>query len=288
LWQCAAPSVKVKIGSKDFTEQRILGEIYALVLEHAGLGVDRRLGLGGTPIAQQGLLQGDIDLYPEYTGTGLLTILKESPKAFKGDTIAATQRNIFEAVRKGYEEKFNLVWLNPAPLNNTYTFVLKEETAEKFNLLTLSDLWARGSTLTFVGTPEFQVREDGLPGLESIYGKSPFKNYKAVDPGLRYEALRQGQADVVLGYATDGEIQDLNLKMLEDDRQFFPPYQVAPVVRRDLLERYPQVATVLNNLSPYLTNEVMQDLNDRVNAQKQEPAAVAKRFLIAKGLIPAQ
>lgn len=285
LASCNSSPKGIRVGSKDFTEQLILGEMYALLLEAAGLPVERRLNLGGTPLAQQGLLQGEIDLYPEYTGTGLLTVLKESPTPFLATTAQDTRRNIYEAVRQGYQEKFALIWLDPAPLNNTFALTMTQEKAQALGINTLSELWAKAQNLVLVGPPEFEVREDGLPGLEAVYGAFPFKAYKPVDPGLRYQAIRNQEADVVVSFTTDGEIKSLNLKTLEDDRQFFPPYQVAPVVRQQLLDQYPQVADILNQLAPRLTDEAMQGLNNQVNGQGQEPAEVARSFLENQGLL---
>lgn len=272
-----AASLPIKVGSKDFTEEFIVGEMYAAVLEKAGFKVDRKLNLGGTPVTQSALTSGEIDLYPEYTGTGLLTILKlpsiSDPKA------------VFDKVSTEYKKNFNLVWLNPAPMNNTQALAMTEAGAEKFGIKTISNLAAKAKQLTMIGPPEFEVRQDGLPGIKAKYGNFELKEYKPVDPGLRYEALRDGEADVAVAFSTDGEISAYKLVLLQDDKKLFPPYQVAPVVRQQVLDADPKVADALNALAPKLTNQVMQGLNYEVSGNQKEPADVAKEFLKKEGML---
>ncbi len=267
----------IKVGSKDFTEQFILGEMYALVLEDNGFKVERKLNLGGTPVAQAGLTSGQIDLYPEYTGTGLLTVLKLPANS--------DQKQVFDTVAKAYKEQFNLVWLEPAPMNNTQALAMTQEAAKKYGIKTISDLATKASQLTIASTAEFQEREDGLPGLKKVYGGMNFKKLIPLDPGLRYQALKNGQADVVEAFGTDGEISALKLVVLEDDKKLFPPYQVAPVVRQQVLETNPKISDVLNILAPKLTNESMQRLNYEVSGKQREPAEVAKEFLTQEALL---
>lgn len=267
----------IKVGSKDFTEAFILGEMYALVLEKAGFQVERKLNLGGTPVAQKGLETGEIDLYPEYTGTGLLTVLKLPSNS--------DQQKVFEEVSKGYKERFNLVWLDPAPMNNTQALAMTEAGSQKFGVKTFSDMAAKASELTMVGPPEFQEREDGLPGIKKKYGDFQLKAYKAVDPGLRYKSLVDGEADVAVAFGTDGQISAFKLVVLEDDQKLFPPYQVAPVVRQQTLDANPKVADALNALAPKLTDDTMRRLNYEVDGNKREPADVAREFLTQEGLI---
>lgn len=267
----------IKVGSKDFTEQFILGEMYALVLENQGLKVERKLNLGGTPVAQAGLQSGQIDLYPEYTGTALLTVLKQPA--------SSDQKQVFNTVSKTYKEKFNLVWLDPAPMNNAQALAMTEEAAKKYGIKTISDMVKKASQLTIASTPEFQEREDGLPGLKKVYGDLEFKKLIPLDAGLRYQALKNGEADVVEAFGTDGEISALNLVVLEDDKKLFPPYQVAPVVRQEVLDKNPGIRDALNTLSPKLTNETMQRLNYEVSGKQREPAEVAKEFLTKEGLL---
>jgi osmoprotectant transport system substrate-binding protein len=272
-------SAVIKVGSKDFTEQFILGEMYALTLEQAGLTVERKLNLGGTPVAQAGLENGEIDLYPEYTGTGLLTVLK-----FPVDS---DPQAVYETVATQYQEQFKLVWLDPAPMNNTQALAMTREKSESFEITTISQMVAKASELTMIGPPEFEVREDGLPGLKTAYGDFQLKEYKAVDPGLRYKGLVNGAADVAVAFGTDGEISAFDLVLLEDDKQLFPPYQVAPVVRQDTLDAHPEIADALNALAPKLTDAVMQRLNYEVSGNQREPADVAREFLVQEGILPA-
>jgi osmoprotectant transport system substrate-binding protein len=267
----------IRVGSKDFTEQFLLGEMYALLLEDAGFRVERKLNLGGTPVAQQALLNEEIDLYPEYTGTGLLTVLKLPA--------ASDPRQVYETVRDAYQEQFDLVWLEPAPMNNTQALAMTREGAQQFGVTTISDMAAMAGELVMAGPPEFQEREDGLPGLKRAYGDFALKEYLSIDPGLRYQALVEGQADVVVAFGTDGEVAAYDLVLLEDDRQLFPPYQVAPVVRQETLDANPQIAEVLNRLSPLLTDAVMQRLNYEVSGNQREPADVAREFLRGERLI---
>ncbi|MBW4546679.1 MAG: quaternary ammonium transporter [Symplocastrum torsivum CPER-KK1] len=267
----------VKVGSKDFTEQFILGEMYALVLENSGIKVERKLNLGGTPVAQAGLESGQIDLYPEYTGTGLLTVLKQPANS--------DQKQVFDTVAKAYKEKYNLVWLEPAPMNNTQALAMSQEDAAKYGIKTISDMVKKANQLTIASTAEFQEREDGLPGLKKVYGNFEFKKLIPLDPGLRYQALKNGEADVVEAFGTDGEISALKLVVLEDDKKLFPPYQVAPVVRQEVLDKNPGIRDTLNTLSPKLTDATMQRLNYEVSGKQREPAEVAKEFLTQEGLL---
>lgn len=271
------PSTPIKVGSKDFTEQFIIGEMYALVLEKKGFQVDRKLNLGGTPVAQKGLETGQIDVYPEYTGTGLLTVLKlpvmSDPKA------------VFDKVAAEYKEKYKLVWLTPAPMNNTQALAMTQNGSTKFGIKTISDMATKANQLVMIGPPEFEVREDGLPGIKAKYGDFKLKAYKAVDPGLRYKGLVDGDADVAVAFGTDGEISAFNLIVLKDDKNLFPPYQVAPVARQEALDSHPGMADALNALAPKLTNETMQKLNYEVSGKQREPADVAKEFLTKEGLL---
>jgi len=267
----------IKVGSKDFTEQFIIGEMYALVLEKAGFTVERKLNLGGTPVAQAGLVSGEIDLYPEYTGTGLLTVLKLPA--------SSDRQQVFSAISKGYKEQFDLVWLAPSPMNNTQALAMTKERSDALGIKTISEMIAKASELTIIGPPEFEQREDGLPGIKKGYGDFQLKEYKAVDPGLRYKGLVDGEADVAVAFGTDGEVSAFNLVLLADDKNIFPPYQVAPVVRQKALDANPGIADALNALAPKLTDATMQKLNFEVSGKQKEPADVAKEFLIQEGLI---
>ncbi|MCA9941073.1 MAG: hypothetical protein KC418_20680 [Anaerolineales bacterium] len=267
----------VTVASKDFTEQFILGEMYALLLEDAGYTVNRKLNLGGTPVAQQALLDGEIDLYPEYTGTGLLTVLKLS--------VMSDPQAVFDTVKQAYADQFQLVWLDPAPMNNTQALAMTKARAAELGITTFSDMVAHAGDLVLIGPPEFAEREDGIPGLKRVYGDFAFKDFLSVDPGLRYQALLNGEADVVVAFGTDGELAAYDLLSLVDDKGLYPPYQVAPVIRESVLNEHPDIADILNKVAPLLTNETMQRLNNEVSGNGREPADVAKEFLTQEGLI---
>jgi osmoprotectant transport system substrate-binding protein len=272
-----AADVTIDVGSKDFIEQFILGHMYALALEDAGYTVERKLNLGATDVAQTALENDEIDLYPEYTGTGLLTVLQLPP--------SSDQDEVFNTVKQGYEEQFNLTWLEPAPMNNTQALAMTQERAEELGITTISDFAAQAQDLSMVGPAEFQEREDGLPGIQEAYGNFELGEYIAVDPGLRYRALVDGQADVAVAFGTDGQIAANNLVLLEDDQNLFPPYQVAPVVRMDVVEANPTLVETLNSIAPLLTTETMQQLNNEVSGNEREPEEVAQEFLVEQGII---
>ncbi|HEY8369541.1 MAG TPA: glycine betaine ABC transporter substrate-binding protein [Thermodesulfobacteriota bacterium] len=273
----AAERPTVRIGSKNFTEQLILGEMYALLLEKAGFRVERKLNLGGTLLAHEALKAGEIDLYPEYTGTALLNML--------GKEVMRDPRKVYETVKAEYRRLWNLVWLDPAPMNNTQAIAITRKTAEKYDMYTLSAMSKQAPNLVLAAVPEFTERPDGLKGLKRVYGGFDFKSVRLVDYGIKYRALVGGQADVTVAFGTDGEIKGYDLVVVKDDKGLWPPYQVAPVVRQALLDQAPEVATVLNRLQPSLTDAVMQGLNWQVDGEKREYAEVAREYLTRQGLL---
>jgi osmoprotectant transport system substrate-binding protein len=266
----------VRIGSKNFTEQVVLGELYAQALEANGIEVERKLNLGGTLIAHQAMLDKQLDLYPEYTGTALLNVLK-------AETMTDAKA-VYDKVGAAYEAQFGLVWLDAAPMNNTYVLAIRQDTAEKYDLETLTDL-ARVSREFKIGAgPEFRDRKDGLPGLKEKYDMEFGANLQFAI-GLRYEALKGKQIDVVNGYATDGAIYANKFVLLKDDQALWPPYHVAPVIRKEVLEARPQIADVLNRVNALLDDATMSELNYQVDGEKEEPRDVAASFLKARGVI---
>lgn len=267
----------VTIGSKDFAEQYILAQMYALLLEDAGFDVERKLGLAGTPVAQAAITNGEIDMYPEYTGTGLLTVLKLP--------VESDRDVVYQKVKEGYAEQFDLVWLDPAPMNNAQALAVPRSVSEEYGITTISDMAANASDLIMVGPPEFPEREDGLPGLKATYGDFTLKDYRPVGKALRYQALVNGEAEVTVAFGTDGEISAFDLVVLEDDKGMFPPYQVAPVVRQETLDAYPDIAGILNELTPLLTSDTMRRLNYEVTGEQREPIDVAREFLVQEGLL---
>lgn len=268
------------VGSKNFTEEYIVANMYADLLENAGFHVVRKLDLGGTPIAQEAIVKGEIDLYPEYTSTALLTVLKKQP-------ITDTQK-LFETVKSDYQKQFNLTWLQPAPFNDTQALAMTQAGSQKYGITNFSELSKKAPQLVLGGPAEFQQRADGLPLLQQKYGGFQFKEYKQLGTGsLRYQALLNGQIDVAVAFSTDGQIQGYNLVLLKDDKHVYPTYQIAPVVRMDTMKKYPQIAGILNTLEPKLTNQVMSSLNWEVEGPAQKkPADVARTFLQQQGLLP--
>jgi osmoprotectant transport system substrate-binding protein len=266
----------VAIGSKDFTEERILGELYAQLLEQNGFGVVRKLDLGGTQIAMEALQRGDIDLYPEYTGTALVTELKLHP----GKDAAAN----YATVKAEYARRYDLTWLDASPFNDTQALATTPAIAQRYGIHTLSDLAKAAPRLRLGAIPEFTSREDGLPGLQKAYGGFHFADVKLFEIGLKYKALESGQVDVVVAFGTDGQLDVDHLVVFTDDKHFWPAYQVAPVVRAATLAASPAIATHLNRLAPRLTDPIMRGLNAQVDGDKKDPADVARTFLEQNGL----
>jgi len=275
---CARGSAdSVTVGSKNFTEELILGELYAQSLEHAGVAVTRKLNLGTTDIAMAALKRGEIDLYPEYTGTALLNVLHLPPD---GDA-----KRVYAIVKAAYAKQFALVWLAPAPMNDTQALATTQAIAGRVGISKLSDLAPKAGELRLGAVPEFLKRADGLPGLQKRYGGFRFKQVKIVDNGLKYQALEHGDVDVILAFTTEGNLKANNLVVFEDDKHLFPPDQVAPVVRKSVVDAKPSVSQALDKLAPLLTDDVMQNLNLQVDGpQKREPADVARDFLKQNGI----
>jgi len=272
---------EMTVGSKDNTENHLIGEMYALILEDMGVKVERQLSLGGTAPTFEALKKGDLDLYPEYTGTGL-TVMLEQKEPEKDPQVA------LEKVRAGFEQ-WDLVWLEPASENATYGFAMKKETAEKYGIRTFTDLAKHSQELVLAYPQEFDVREDGLPGLQKIFkdqGGFAFKKQFQIDYSLRYKPLETDEADVTVSVGTDGQIAGMGLQLLQDDVGFFPVYNVAPLIRKEKLEAKPDIEDRLNALAPLLTDAAVQELNWKVDGpDKQEIEDVAKQFLLEHGLI---
>jgi osmoprotectant transport system substrate-binding protein len=265
----------VRVGSKNFTEQFILGELYAQALEANGVKAEKKLNLGGTLIAHKALEEKQIDLYPEYTGTILLAVLKQESMT--------DAKAVYDKVKSEYAAK-GLVVLNQAPVNNTYVLVVRQDTADKYKLETDSDLAKVSKELKLGAGPEFRDRKDGLPGLREKYGME-FKEDLQLAIGLRYQALKNDQIQVVNGYSTDGMISAMKLKRLKDDKNLWPPYYIVPVVRKDALDANPRIADVLNRVNALLDDATMAELNYKVDGEKLEPKDVARDFLKAKGVV---
>jgi osmoprotectant transport system substrate-binding protein len=274
----------ITIGSKNFTEQYILGELYAQALEANGFTVEKRLNLGSEQIADRALQGGEIDMYPEYTGTALVATLKDSEPA--PDTPEAT----YERARELYSQRDPAdTMLTPADFNNSYGIVVNRDTAEEMNLQTLDDLAEASPELRFASYSEFQNRDDGYPNLKENYPAFDFEDTIIVnDLNLRYRGLAEDQADVGIGYLTDGQIASQDLAVMEDEKSIWPFYYPAPVVRSEVLEENPEMEQVLNDVSASLDLETMQQLNSAVDIEQQEPEEVARQHLEEAGLLEGQ
>lgn len=291
----------VLVGSKDFTEQFILGNMYLLLLEDMNIPAEGRLNLGGTQIAHQALVNGEISLYPEYTGTALSEVLQipleevlsatatpvagaQSATPAAGDNLSQA---VYELVKSEYEDQFGLTWLERSPANNTQALAVKRSFAEETGITTISELAENAGEYTISAPADFPEREDGLLGLVRVYGEN-FNEMEVlpVTPGLKYQALLDDEAEVVLAFGTDGQISGYDLVVLEDDLGLWPPYNVAPVVRTEVLEMYPEIAERFNEVTATLTDEVLSSLNWMVDGdEKMDPADVAEQYLEENGFI---
>jgi len=275
--QQESAGTQIVIGSKNFTESRLLGELMRLTLEaHTDYDVEHRSSLGGTKICFDALLSGEIDLYPEYTGTAWAIHLREEEKI--SDALRA-----FLHVQRRSRELFDLEWLQPFGLENSYAIAMRREHAAELGIRTLSDL-SRHLDLRAAFSIEFVNREDGFAGLAQHYGIGGL-DVRSLEHGLAYEAIASGAADLIDAYTTDAKLARYDLSVLADDRDFFPPYHAAPVVRRDLLERAPDVAGALERLAFVLPNERMVELNYAVEEEGRAFADVAREFLVGAGIL---
>ncbi|MBD3161002.1 MAG: ABC transporter permease subunit [Candidatus Eisenbacteria bacterium] len=261
----------IRIGTKNFTEQLIVGELMAQLIEaHTDLQVERRFNLGGTMICHGALENGEIDLYAEYTGTALTAILERS--------VIADPDRAWRVVDREYRRRFAADWLPPFGFDNTYAITVREADAASLDLRTISDLAAVSETLRAGFTAEFSERPDGYPGLRRAYGLE-FDEVRDLDPALMVQAIANREVDVICAFATDGRIAAYDLKPLRDDRGFFPPYQAAPVVRLEVLQAHPVLRKVLALPAGRLDDAGMQRLNYEVDGNGRSPRAVAREFL---------
>ncbi|HEY1252842.1 MAG TPA: glycine betaine ABC transporter substrate-binding protein [Thermoanaerobaculia bacterium] len=263
----------IRIGSKNFTEQVILGEMAAQALEAEGVRVDRKLDLGGTFVCHRALLAGELDLYPEYTGTAFTAILSRKP--------ISDPARVREDVAREYERRFGLVWTAPLGFENTFALVMRSAQAKELGITKISDLARDGDRLRPGFGYEFLERADGFPGLAAAYGLSFAARPLEMDLGLLYAALAQEKVDVVAGNSTDGLIAALHLTVLDDDRRYFPPYEAAFVVRSAAWKNA-AVQRALGRLSGAITADAMRAMNASVDRDKRRPADVAREFLAAR------
>lgn len=267
---CGRPA-RIVVGSKNFTEQVLLGEILAQQIERRlGVAVERKLDLGGTLLAHEALAGGSIDLYPEYTGTALTTILKQPPAANPGAAL--------EQVRRQYRSRWHLEWLDPLGFNDSFAMIVGRDTARSAGLSALSQAAASRAWRLGVGY-EFEQRPDGLSGLVKAYGLRLQGTPVTMDLGLLYAALASGKVDMIAANSTDGLASVLPVTILQDDRHYFPSYECAVVVREDTIRKYPQLKGILQELSGRIPDGVMRRLNYEVDGMHRPVAEVARSFL---------
>ncbi|MCS5421756.1 MULTISPECIES: glycine betaine ABC transporter substrate-binding protein [Psychrilyobacter] len=267
----------IKIGHKNYTEQRVLGQLFAVMIEnHTDYKTDVK-ELGGTKIVFEALKSGDIDLYPEFSGTAYVALLNESGLKDPSE--------VHKLVKDRLKAENNLDYLNPLGYNNTYTLAVRTETAEKYNLKTFSDIAKVSNELVIGATMEFLEREDGMLGLKKVYPGMEFKNEKGLDGGLRYTAIKDGVIDAADAFSTDGKLIAYNLVILEDDKNFFPPYYVAPLLNGEFAATHPDIVEILGKLSGQINEKEMQNMNYRVAEEGIPTKIVAEEFLKKKGLL---
>lgn len=271
LARCAFDRSHVRVGSKNFTESFIIAEIYSQALERAGMPVERLFNLGSTQIAMAAMARGSIDCYPEYTGTALIDVLHQAP--------IADSRRAYAVVARAFAQRYGIVWLRPSPMNDSQALATTAAIARSQHLATLSDVAAAAPRLRLATIQEFLARPDGLPGLQRAYGGFRFRETSTYDIALKYRALLEGKADVASAFSTDGAIATDRLVVLRDDRHFWSAYNVAPVVRAAALRERPEIAHVLNAVSPAITDRTAQSMNADVENNAADPADVAAAFL---------
>ena len=261
----------ITIGSKNFIEQYLLAEIMAQLIEaKTSLKVTRKFNLGTTDIVHQAMLEGEVDLYPEYSGTAYMIVLKKPQKD--------DEHKILEEVKSAYKEKFNLVWLDSFGFSNSQSLAVKKDVAQKYHLQSLSDLKRISPELKIAAPPEFLKRSDAFPGLSKVYGLR-FKKTLQMDPNLMYKAVAHQKVDVIAAFTTDGKLQKYNLVILKDDQGLYPSYQAAPVIRQSVLDAYPQVYQAILPLFGCITQEKMTSLNSQIDVEGLTPSEVAHQFL---------
>ena len=268
LASCGGES-RVVVASKNFVEQDILGEILAQEIEARGVPVDRRLHLGGTFVCHNALVSGKADVYVEYTGTAYTAILERPP--------ISDPDAILLAVESEYAERWNLAWAPPLGFENTFALVVRRQDAESLALVTISDLARVAPRWTAGFGPEFMAREDGYEGLKRAY-PIEFGRVRQLELGLMYRALEEGEIDVAVANSTDGQIAGLDLVVLRDDQGYFPPYEAAPVARRETLERVPALWDALVGLESALDAEGMRQLNFEVAVRGRDVAEVVREW----------
>ena len=260
----------VIVGSKAYTEHEIVAEIDALALEDAGFTVERKMNIAGS-VVHTSITSEEIDIYPEYTGTGLISILQMDA--------LTDQDEVYNTVKEAYDEKFNITWLDYAQANDGQGLFISKKASDEYGIATISDLQANADKLRFASQGEFDERDDGIPGLTKVYGPFNWKSSKIYDNGLKFEVVESDEADVAPAYTTEGRLTETDkFVLLEDDKHMWPPYNLAPIVRNEVLEQYPEIAEVLNAVSATLDTETVTKLNAKVDIDGEEYEDVALEY----------
>ncbi|XID92803.1 glycine betaine ABC transporter substrate-binding protein [Paenibacillaceae bacterium WGS1546] len=273
------PPTKIVIGGKPFTEQMLLVQLMAQLLEaKTEHKIEAREGLGSSNVLLQALKDDNIQLFADYSGTGYINILQNE---LQPDD---TSESVYEKAKKGYEEEYGFTWLQPWNFSNTFTLIMRQEKADELGISTFEDLKPIAKDLTLGSDAQFFERGDGYKGLTERYGFE-FGDRKEMDIGIAYQALKEDKIDVLVGYSTDGRIPALNLVILKDNLGYFPPYYPAPILKMEFLEKYPEVGEALNLLAGKLDEKTMAGLNAQVDVDKKDTKDVAREFLASAGLI---
>jgi osmoprotectant transport system substrate-binding protein len=273
----------ITVSSKKFTEQILLGEMYAQAFEDEGYNVERKLNLGSEQVMDKSLQDGTIDVYPEYTGTAYVAILKKPPESYP-----KTADETYKQVAEFYENRKDtpMKMLTPAPFENNYGIVMLSEEAEDRGIENLDDLAAQSDELVFSSYSEFQNRSDGYDNMKENYPELDFKETKIVnDLGIRYKALAEGEADVGIGFTTDGQLASPELKVIEDNKDIWPKYYPAPVITQEFLDQNPDAEKILNEVSASLDADTMRELNGAVDLEQEDYEDVAQGHLEDAGII---
>lgn len=278
LWGCSDRENTIRIATKPMTEQFILGEMLRLLIEeNTSLTVEMTKGIGGgTSNIHPAMVKGEFDLYPEYTGTGWLVVLRK-------DTLPPADE-LYKELTCEYEQRYHLKWIAPYGFNNTYSLAVNQEKARQYGLKKFSDLARFPNEFIFGAEYDFFEIHEGYEALCELY-KLKFKKTRDMDIGLKYEAIKSGKVDVMNIFTTDGQLSGSNLVVLEDDKHFFPSYYCATVVRDETLQAHPELEKVLEKMGGILTNTEMADLNYQVEIAGQSERDVAANFLRKKGVI---
>ena len=259
----------IRIGAKAFTESAIVSEIYALALEDNGFKVDRIFNVAGA-IIHDALINDEMDMYPEYTGTGLLVRLKLP--------METDPQKVYDTVKEEYLKKWNVVWLNYTAANDGQGLVINTNVAQQYNIKTISDLQRNATKLRFASQGDFDQREDALPALIKAYGPFDWKTTKVYDNSLKYTVLDSDEADLAPAYTTEGMLVNERFTVLVDDKNVWPPYNLTPIIQKNILEKYPEIESIINVISKHFDTETVIKLNAKVDVDKEEIEDVAKEF----------